>query len=102
MKCLGGVIQGRLWPQDAAEREKALAAGLDLGRVLNTDDLVTGENAFVAITGITDGELVRGVRYHGDGAATSSLVMRSKSGTIRRIESEHKLSKLRKYAAVSY
>jgi fructose-1,6-bisphosphatase II len=102
MKCLGGVIQGKLWPQGDAERERALAAGLDLDQVLTTDDLVSGENAFVAITGITDGELVRGVRYHGDGAATSSLVMRSKSGTIRRIESEHQLAKLRTYSKVDY
>ena len=102
MKCLGGVIQGKLWPQGDAERERALAAGLDLDQVLTTDDLVSGENAFVAITGITDGELVRGVRYRGSGAATSSLVMRSKSGTIRRIESEHQLAKLRTYSKVDY
>jgi len=70
--------------------------------VLTTDDLVSGENAFVAITGITDGELVRGVRYRGDGASTSSLVMRSKSGTIRRVESEHQLAKLRTYSKVDY
>jgi len=102
MKCLGGVIQGRLWPQGDAERERALAAGLDLNQVLCTDDLVSGENAFVAITGVTDGELVRGVRYRGGGAATSSLVMRSKSGTIRRIETEHQLAKLQKYRNVDY
>ncbi len=102
MKCLGGVIQGRLWPRDEAERRKALDAGHDLERVLTTDDLVTGENAFVAITGITDGELVRGVRYRAGGAITSSLVMRSKSGTVRRVESEHRLDKLRKYSVIDF
>ena len=102
MKCLGGVIQGRLWPRDEAERHKALEAGHDLSRVLTTDDLVTGENAFVAITGITDGELVRGVRYRAGGAITSSLVMRSKSGTVRRIDSEHQLDKLRKYSVIDF
>ena len=102
MKCLGGVIQGRLWPLDDAERRKALDAGHDLTRVLSTDDLVTGENAFVAITGITDGELVRGVRYRAGGAITSSLVMRSKSGTVRRVESEHRLDKLRKFSVIDF
>jgi len=102
MKCLGGVIQGRLWPRDDTERRKALDAGHDLHRVLTTDDLVTGENAFVAITGITDGELVRGVRYRAGGAITSSLVMRSKSGTVRRIDSEHRLDKLRKFSAIDF
>jgi fructose-1,6-bisphosphatase II len=102
MKCLGGVMQGKLWPRDDAERERALAAGHDLDRVLTTDDLVTGENAFVAISGITDGELVRGVRYRSGGVLTSSLVMRSRSGTVRRIESEHQLSKLRTYSAIDY
>jgi fructose-1,6-bisphosphatase II len=102
MKCLGGVMQGRLWPRDEAERRKALDAGHDLARVLTTDDLVTGENAFVAITGITDGELVRGVRYRAGGAITSSLVMRSKSGTVRRVESEHQLNKLRKYSTIDF
>ena len=102
MQCLGGVIQGRLWPRDDAERAKALEAGHDLSRVLTTDELVTGNNVFVAITGITDGELVRGVRYRAGGVITSSLVMRSKSGTVRRVESEHQLNKLRKYSAVDF
>jgi len=102
VKCLGGVIQGRLWPRDEAERVKALDAGLDLGSVLSTDDLVTGDNVFVAISGITDGELVRGVRYRAGGAITSSLVMRSKSGTIRRIDSEHRLDKLRALSPVDF
>ncbi|MFL6109817.1 MAG: class II fructose-bisphosphatase [Catenulispora sp.] len=102
IKCLGGVIQGRLWPKDDAERRKALDAGHDLDRVLLTDDLVAGENCFVAITGVTDGELVRGVHYTGGGATTQSLVMRSKSGTVRLIDSEHRLDKLRQYSAVPF
>jgi fructose-1,6-bisphosphatase II len=102
IKCLGGVIQGRLWPKDDAERRRALDAGHDLDRVLLTDDLVSGENCFVAITGITDGELVRGVHYTGGGATTQSLVMRSKSGTVRMIDSEHRLDKLRHYSAVAF
>ncbi|WP_268907922.1 class II fructose-bisphosphatase [Catenulispora pinistramenti] len=102
IKCLGGVIQGRLWPKDDAERQRALDAGHDLNRVLLTDDLVSGENCFVAITGITDGELVRGVHYISGGATTQSLVMRSKSGTVRMIDSEHRLDKLRQYSAVAF
>ena len=102
VKCLGGVIQGKLWPRDEAERAKALDAGHDLDAVLTTDDLVHCDNVFFVATGVTDGELVHGVRYRGGGAVTSSLVMRSKSGTIRTIESEHQLSKLRGYAIVDY
>ncbi|XVX21198.1 class II fructose-bisphosphatase [Actinomycetota bacterium] len=97
IKCIGGTIQGRLWPQDDAERQRAIDAGHDLDRVLTTDDLVTGENCFFVATGITDGELLRGVRYHGGEAITSSLVMRSKSGTVRTVEAHHKLSKLQAY-----
>ena len=99
MKCMGGVIQGRLWPQDDAERRRALDAGHDLDRVLHTDDLVTGDDCFFVATGITDGDLMRGVRYTGGGATTHSLVMRSRSGTIRSITSEHQLAKLRAFAA---
>ncbi|MBB4945262.1 fructose-1,6-bisphosphatase II [Kitasatospora gansuensis] len=90
MKCMGGVIQGRLWPKDDAERQKALDAGHDLDRVLTTDDLVSGENVFFVATGITDGELLRGVHYRQATATTSSLVMRSKSGTIREIHSVYR------------
>ncbi len=100
MKCMGGVIQGRLWPQDDAERRRALDAGHDLDRVLHTDDLVTGDDCFFVATGITDGDLMRGVRYSGGGATTHSLVMRSRSGTIRSITSEHQLAKLRAFAAI--
>ncbi|AZM48379.1 class II fructose-bisphosphatase [Streptomyces sp. WAC 06738] len=102
MKCLGGTFQGRLWPRDDAERQRALDAGHDLDRTLLIDDLVSGENVFFVATGITDGELLRGVRYRADRAFTQSLVMRSKSGTIRQIESEHRLSKLRAYSSVDF
>ncbi len=102
IKCLGGTFQGRLWPKDDAERQRALDAGHDLDRVLMTDDLVGGENVFFVATGITDGDLLRGVRYRAETATTSSLVMRSKSGTIRQIDSTHRLSKLRAYSAVDF
>ena len=102
MKCLDGVIQARLWPRDAQERQRALDAGHDLDQVLSTNDLVSGDDVFFVATGITDGELMRGVRYSGGGATTHSLVMRSRSGTIRSIESRHRLEKLRAYAAVDF
>ncbi|MDX3384781.1 class II fructose-bisphosphatase [Streptomyces niveiscabiei] len=102
VKCLGGVIQGKLWPKDEEERRRALDAGHDLDRVLTTEDLVTGENVFFVATGITDGELLRGVRYRSETATTDSIVMRSKSGTVRRIDSEHRLRKLRAYSAVDF
>jgi fructose-1,6-bisphosphatase II len=102
MKCMEGVIQGRLWPQDDAERERAIEAGHDLDRVLYTDDLVAGDDCFFVATGITDGELMKGVRYRAGGASTHSLVMRSRSGTIRQIISEHKISKLKAYADIDF
>ncbi len=102
IKCLGGIIQGRLWPKDDAERGKALDAGLDLGRVLTTDELVTGEDVFFVATGITDGELLEGVRFGQHGATTHSIVMRHRSGTIREVKSEHRLSKLGQYSAVDF
>lgn len=102
MKCMGGTFQGRLWPKDDEERRKATAAGHDLSRVLTTDELVRSEDAFFAATGITDGELMGGVRYEAEGSTTHSLVMRSRSGTIRRISSDHRLSKLRAYSAVNF
>jgi fructose-1,6-bisphosphatase II len=102
IKCLGGVIQARLAPRDEAERDKALAAGHDLRHVLTTDDLVTSEDAFFAATGITDGELMAGVRFRAGGAATHSLVMRARSGTIRNIHSEHQLWKLRAYSSINF
>ncbi len=94
LKCVGGGIQGRLWPRTPEEREALLAAGFDLDRVLTTDDLVAGEDVFVAATGVTTGALLRGVRYVRDGAVTDSIVMRSRSGTVRRIEARHNLEKL--------
>ena len=95
IKATGGVIQGRLAPTDEAEREKALEAGHDLDRVLTTNDLVTSDNCFFAATGITDGKLLRGVRYNKNVVTTQSLVMRSSSGTVRTVEAEHRLSRLR-------
>jgi fructose-1,6-bisphosphatase II len=102
IKCLGGTIQGRLAPRDEAERDRALAAGHDLSQVLTTSDLVSSEDAFFAATGITDGELLLGVRYRAGGATTHSLVMRARSGTIRSVTSEHQLWKLRAYSAVDF
>jgi fructose-1,6-bisphosphatase II len=104
MKAMGGVIQGQLWPQDDEERQRALDAGHDLDPdfVLATDDLVTGDDCFFVATGITDGDLMKGVRYVGGGAVTHSLVMRSRSGTIRSITSEHRLQKLRAYSSIDF
>ncbi|MFL6060624.1 MAG: class II fructose-bisphosphatase [Marmoricola sp.] len=102
MKCLDGVIQGKLWPTTEEERERAAEAGLELDRVLYTNDLVSGDDCFFVATGITDGELMKGVRYRAGGASTHSLVMRSRSGTIREIISDHKLSKLAAYANVDF
>ncbi|YAL83963.1 class II fructose-bisphosphatase [Dermacoccaceae bacterium W4C1] len=100
MKAMGGVIQGRLAPIDDEERQKAIDAGHDLDAVLTTDELVTGDNCFFVATGVTDGELLKGVRYRsGGGATTQSLVMRSKSGTIRTIEALHQLDKVAEYTA---
>jgi len=102
LKCMGGEIQGRLWPQGDAERAAAIAAGYDVDRVLTTNDLVRGDNAFFALTGITDGEVVKGVHYDAQGATTQSLVMRSKSGTVRFIEARHRLQKLSEFSAVDF
>jgi fructose-1,6-bisphosphatase II len=98
------VIQGRLWPKDDEERQRAADAGhrLDPDTVLTTDDLVTGDDVFFVATGITDGELMKGVRYRAGGASTHSLVMRSRSGTIRSITSDHRLHKLQSYAAIDF
>jgi fructose-1,6-bisphosphatase II len=102
LKCMGGAIQAKLWPRDEAEKEKALAAGHDLDRVLTTEDLVRGENVFFVATGVTSGDLLRGVRYRSGSAYTQSLVMRSKSGTIRIIDSYHRLEKLSLYSVVDF
>jgi fructose-1,6-bisphosphatase II len=102
VKCLGGIILGQLAPTDDAERGRALDAGHDLDRVLTTDDLVASDDAFFAATGITNGELLAGVRYKAGGATTNSLVMRARSGTVRAITSEHQLWKLRAYSSVNF
>jgi fructose-1,6-bisphosphatase II len=102
LKCMGGEIQGRLWPRNHTERQAALDAGYDLDRVLHTDDLVTSDNCFFAATGITDGELLRGVQYDNRGATTQSLVMRSKSGTVRQVNARHRLDKLQDYASIEF
>lgn len=102
MLCMGGALQGRLAPTDEAERRKALDAGHDLSRVLTTEDLVSGDNVFFCATGITDGDLLRGVRYQGGGCTTQSIVMRSKSGTVRMIDGYHKLTKLREYSSLDF
>lgn len=102
MKCLGGEIQARLWPRDEEEASRARQRGAELGRLLRTEDLVRDDNVFFAATGVTEGELLRGVRYTGGGARTHSLVMRSKSGTIRWVEAHHRWDKLMRYSAVAY
>src|SRR5581483_1423476 len=102
LKCLGGEIQCRLWPRNDEERARAKEQGLALDMVLRMDDLVRGDDVFMSLTGVTHGELVGGVRYTGRGAYTETLAMRSRSGTIRRIQSHHNLGKLSRYAAVAY
>jgi fructose-1,6-bisphosphatase II len=102
LKCMGGELQGRLWPRNDDERRGALAAGYDLEAVLSTDELVRGDNCFFAATGVTDGELLRGIRYTNTGALTQSLVMRSKSGTVRRVDASHRLQKLREFSQISF
>ena len=102
MRALGGAIQAKLWFKDDEQKQRAIDAGHDLDRVLMTEDPVRTENVFMVATGITDGELMQGVRYVAGGATTHSLVMRSRSGTIRSIKSEHRLSKLSAYADVDF
>ncbi len=102
LRCMGGAMQARLWPRDDDERQKALDAGHDLDRVLFTEDLVSGDDIFFCATGVTDGDLVRGVKYYADSVQTESIVMRSKSGTIRIVDSLHQLGKLRAYSAVDF
>ena len=102
LKCMGGAVQAKLWPTDDAERRKAIDAGHDLDRVLTTNDLVTGDNCFFVATGVTSGDLLKGVSYQSGGAYTQSIVMRSKSGTIRVIDSYHRLEKLALYSAIDF
>jgi fructose-1,6-bisphosphatase II len=102
LKCLGGQMQCRFWPRDEQERQILEAEGHDLDRILTADDLCKGSNVFVAITGITDGELLRGVRYTGGYARTTSLMMRSVSGGIRWMEARHDLKRLKEIAGTRY
>jgi len=102
LKCVGGGIQGRLWPRDDEERNALVAAGLDPERVLRTDDLVRGDDVFVAATGVTTGALLRGVQYTPAGAETDSIVMRSRSGTVRRVSAQHALEKLSAVTGLEY
>ncbi len=102
LKCVGGDMQCKLWPRDDAERAESIEAGMDLDKVLTIDDLVRGDNVFFAATGITDGELLDGVRYYGGGARTHSLVMRSRSGTVRFVEASHRWDKLMRYSQIRF
>jgi len=102
LKCVGGAIQGKLYPRDDAERQTLIDEGFDLDAVLTTDDLVKGDHVFFAATGITDGNLLRGVQYWPDGATTHSMVMRSRSGTVRWVEAEHRFEKLERFSAIEY
>ncbi len=102
LKCLGGEIQGKLWPRNEEEAQKARDMGYDLNAVLRTDDLVKGEDVFFAATGITDGELLKGVHYYSGGASTRSLVMRARSGTVRFIDSRHRWDKLMKISQLPF
>jgi fructose-1,6-bisphosphatase II len=103
IKCIGGQLLGRLWPRNDEERQAAVDAGYDLKRVLSCDDLVSGEDVFFSATGVTDGDVLQGVRYQGDrGATTESLVMRSRSGTVRRISARHDRTKMRAISGVRY
>ena len=102
LRCMGGEIQGKLWPRNDDERQAAVDQGYDLSRVLTTDDLVAGDNCFFAATGITDGELLQGVHYDSHGATTQSLVMRSKSGTVRVVQAMHRLEKLSEYSSIEF
>ena len=102
LKCLDGEIQGMLAPQSDEEREKVMAAGHDLDAVLGINDLVSSDDCYFAATGVTNGDMLRGVSYRADGATTRSLAMRSRSGTVRHVESLHKLAKLREYSVVDY
>jgi fructose-1,6-bisphosphatase II len=102
IRCMGGAIHGQLAPKDDEERQRAIDAGYDLDRILTTEDLVSGENVFFCATGVTDGDLLKGVQYFSGGCTTQSIVMRSKSGTVRMIEAYHRLSKLNEYSAIDF
>ena len=102
IRCMGGEIQAQLAPKDDEERQKAIDAGYDLDQILTTEDLVSGDNVFFCATGVTDGDLLKGVRYEPGGCTTQSIVMRSKSGTLRMVEGFHRLAKLNEYSAIDF
>jgi fructose-1,6-bisphosphatase II len=102
IRCMGGAIQAKLWPKDDEERQKAIDRGYDLDQILTTEELVSGDNVFFSATGVTDGDLLNGVHFYGGGCTTQSIVMRSKSGTVRMIEAYHRLSKLNEYSAIDF
>jgi fructose-1,6-bisphosphatase II len=102
LKSMGGEQLGRLWPRNDEERQAAIDGGYDLEQVLTIDDMVAGDNCFFAATGITDGELLKGVHYDSRGATTQSLVMRSKSGTVRLVNARHKLNKLGRFSSIEF
>jgi fructose-1,6-bisphosphatase II len=102
LKCLGGAIQGKLYPRNDEERQSLLDDGFDLDQVLDADTLAAGDDLFFAATGITDGYLLEGVRYWPDGATTYSMVMRSRSGTIRYVKSDHRFEKLERFSSIEY
>jgi fructose-1,6-bisphosphatase II len=102
LKCMGGEIQGKIYPRNQDETDRGRAAGYDVDKVFQMDDLVASDNVFFAATGITDGELLDGVKYFGSGARTHSLVMRSKSGTVREVIAQHRLDKLMQFSAVAF
>jgi len=102
LKCLGGAIQGRLYPRNDEERRSLVEGGYDIERVLTTDDLVAGNDVFFAATGITTGDLLQGVQYWPDGATTYSMVMRSRSGTVRYVEAHHEFRKLERFSPIEY
>ncbi len=101
LECIGGEIQCRLWPRDEAESHRARDEGLDIDRVLTTRDLVSSDNVFFAATGVTGGDYLRGVDYQGDHAITHSVIMRSKTGSIRYMDAHHNLARLREISALT-
>jgi len=103
IKCIGGQLVGRLWPRNDEERDAAVKAGYDLSKVLTCHDLVAGDDAFFSATGVTDGDVLQGVRYQSDrSASTESLVMRSRSGTVRRVFARHDRTKMRAMGITTY
>jgi fructose-1,6-bisphosphatase II len=102
IKCIGGGFVGRLWPRDDEERSAAIEQGYDLERQLTQDDLVKGDDCFFSATGVTDGDVLQGVRYEGSTATTESIVMRARSGTVRRVSARHNRTKLREITGERY